>query len=538
MRAVQLAVLAASAAPAVSAKYVWPAQNDFIEDLLAIQSGYINFGFTDTVTPCGFGSNTPGQQTAAEWVRTAFRDAITHDKSAGTGGLDASIIYEATKDKRPSFNNTFTSMADFVNPHASAADMIALAFVSSIASCGGPRVPLRTGRIDATAAGPSGVPRPHDTLDSMTSAFARAGFSTSDMIAMVACGHTLGGVHSVDFPSITGGEVSDTNVPKFDRTGDRFDTAVVDEYLDGNGANPLVFGHNDTTNSDKRVFGADGNVTMTALRDPTTFSATCADILGRMIDAVPAAVTLSDPIELVDVKPYIERFELADTNTNTLAFEGRIRLRITNRNAATADDICVALNVLTRNGDKRTVAPALRARGTSQGFFGEAFAWYEFATELDAAAGVKAFDIELTNTGAADETYDNAGTGGYPVSDALLFAASQSCLDSSGVSDGHNATATVRAAVRQDLDEAGSKPVVKLARKIQQGVVLPRLEVEAVPMEKTVSRGGYVFYTAEMQLEPAGMSTTFDIELPTKDGTVVSKLHKTGQLSTGACPTL
>lgn len=31
----------------VSAKYVWPAQNDFIEDLLAMQSGYIRFGFTD-----------------------------------------------------------------------------------------------------------------------------------------------------------------------------------------------------------------------------------------------------------------------------------------------------------------------------------------------------------------------------------------------------------------------------------------------------------------------------------------------------------
>lgn len=473
-------------------------------------------------------------------MRTAFRDAITHDKSAGTGGLDASIIYEVGRDKTTRSANTFTSMADFVSPHASAADMIALAFVSSIASCGGPRVPLRTGRIDATSAGPAGAIRPSDTLDSMTSAFARAGFDTSDMIAMTACGHTLGGVHSVDFPTITGGEVADTNVPKFDRTGDRFDAAVVDEYLDSNGANPLVFGHNDTTNSDKRVFGADGNVTMKALRDLETFTTTCADVLGRMIDAVPAAVTLSDPIELVDVKPYIERFELADTNTATLAFEGRIRLRITNRNLAAADGISVTLNVLNRNGyeGKRTVVPALRARGTSQGFFGEEFAWYEFATELDAAAGVKAFDVQLTNTGAADETYDNAGTGGYPVSDALLFAASQSCLDSSGVSDGRNATATVRAAVRQDLDEAGSKPVVKLARKIQQeGVMLPRLEVESVPMEKTKTvRGGYVFYTAEIQLEPAGMSTTFDIELPTESGTVVSKLHKTGQLSTGACP--
>ena len=34
------------------------------------------------------------------------------------------------------------------------------------------------------------------------------------------------------------------------------------EYIAGTTQNPLVVGLNDTTNSDKRIFGSDGNVTM------------------------------------------------------------------------------------------------------------------------------------------------------------------------------------------------------------------------------------------------------------------------------------
>lgn len=30
----------------------------------------------------------------AEWLRTAFHDAASHDAAAGTGGIDGSIQYE------------------------------------------------------------------------------------------------------------------------------------------------------------------------------------------------------------------------------------------------------------------------------------------------------------------------------------------------------------------------------------------------------------------------------------------------------------
>ena len=34
------------------------------------------------------------------------------------------------------------------------------------------------------------------------------------------------------------------------------------EFVEGTTGNPLVVGANDTTNSDKRIFASDGNVTM------------------------------------------------------------------------------------------------------------------------------------------------------------------------------------------------------------------------------------------------------------------------------------
>jgi hypothetical protein len=46
-------------------------------------------------------------------------------------------------------------------------------------------IQLRAGRIDATAPGPTGVPRPQDSLAIATAAFAKAGFSQTDMIKAV-----------------------------------------------------------------------------------------------------------------------------------------------------------------------------------------------------------------------------------------------------------------------------------------------------------------------------------------------------------------
>lgn len=59
---------------------------------------------------------------------------------------------------------------------------------------------MKGGRVDAVRGGPSGLPQPHDGINKMITNFNRMGFNKEDMIALVACGHTLGGVHHADFP--------------------------------------------------------------------------------------------------------------------------------------------------------------------------------------------------------------------------------------------------------------------------------------------------------------------------------------------------
>ncbi|KAG6804791.1 hypothetical protein H0H93_006705, partial [Arthromyces matolae] len=66
--------------------------------------------------------------------------------------------------------------------------------VLGVASCGGPIIPYRAGRIDATQAGSATVPEPQQDLQTHIASFERQGFNQTEMIALVACGHTIGGV--------------------------------------------------------------------------------------------------------------------------------------------------------------------------------------------------------------------------------------------------------------------------------------------------------------------------------------------------------
>ncbi len=64
--------------------------------------------------------------------------------------------------------------------------------VSAVIGCGGPPIPFRAGRIDATTPGPETVPEPQETLEEHTAEFKRMGFNATEMIALTACGHSLG----------------------------------------------------------------------------------------------------------------------------------------------------------------------------------------------------------------------------------------------------------------------------------------------------------------------------------------------------------
>lgn len=102
------------------------------------------------------------------------------------------------------------------------ADTIALGAVASVAACGGPLVPYSAGRVDATVPGPATVPEPQQPLASHIESFRQQGFNQTEMIALVACGHTLGGVRQVDFPLIVTDDAIDVDTfdttPAFDNT--------------------------------------------------------------------------------------------------------------------------------------------------------------------------------------------------------------------------------------------------------------------------------------------------------------------------------
>lgn len=103
----------------------------------------------------------------------------------------------------------------------------------AVAGCGGPILPLRGGRVDATAAGRPGVPEPQQDLATHTESFRLQGFNPTEMISLVACGHTIGGVRKSDFPTVVTegepGQNTDSNgvliIDMFDTT-QHFDTNV------------------------------------------------------------------------------------------------------------------------------------------------------------------------------------------------------------------------------------------------------------------------------------------------------------------------
>ncbi|OHW95463.1 peroxidase domain-containing protein [Colletotrichum incanum] len=503
--------------------YAWPSKYDEIEDILSLQTGYrsrgfveaLDLGLTDTklgVTPCSFGGNIAGRQFAAEWIRTAFHDVATTDAAAGTGGLDGSIWFELarTENGGAAFNNTFSFFSNLYSVRASAADLLAMSVVVANAGCGGARMPFRAGRIDAVEAGPAGVPEPDTPLDTTRSTFAKAGFSESEMIALVACGHTLGGVHSRNNPHITGLDLTPDTVTKFDSTFDDFDNKIATEYIRGNTTNPLVVGKNETLNSDKRIFASDGNKTIQDLGcTKNGFKTACSDVFTRMIDTVPSAVRLTEPIEAVDIKPYVA---LALSGNGSITLSGLVRIRTTEGTGRDASDLVVHLSFADRNGEGSVTVPTtLDEGGVTYGLWGETFVWYQFETAIPASSGISKFLIHLTTpSDNATTVYRNDG-GGYALDDALLYQASASCVNRTSVNN--ERTFTITAAVRKD--RAADPVTMELVRLVRrQGIIHRKLEIESVKLAATgEEESGYLVFQGQMQLPTNGWSTSFDLIL-------------------------
>ncbi|KAK7038552.1 peroxidase [Favolaschia claudopus] len=420
--------LLATAAGATA--YIWPSpQLDALEaarfDVFGINSASAFSGF---IQPCDqFFSSFTGRSNAADWIRTAYHDMATFNSDDGTGGLDASIRF-AEEQARPEnvgdgFANTMQIITGQSNRYISIADSIALAALIAIENCGGPEIPFRGNRVDAIVPNSPGVPEPQQDIDAHIESFRKQGFTKEEMIGLVACGHSFGGVQHDAFPDT----VPDLNDPDntqsvqhFDTTFVTFDNNVATEYISGTTQNPLVSGHNDTTNSDKRIFMSDGNVTMRAFADsPSVFASTCSTLFARMLDTVPKETKLTEVITPMPVKP---RNVLLTLDNSTLRLFGKVRLW----NTAPSTSRSVRLLYTTHLGTTGNVTLGDAGISSSTGNKYTS-SWYSFNASfpfsflgIDAVAGVTSLSFLI------DGKLENQGGLGYAVQDGVLFS-STSC---------------------------------------------------------------------------------------------------------------
>ncbi|KAM0285986.1 hypothetical protein ACHAQH_001175 [Verticillium albo-atrum] len=486
----------------------WPSDTDELEEIMFQTTSTRSRKFADTVSPCTNQASGPGRHNAAEWLRTAFHDMATANTVRGTGGIDASLQYELTNGENtgPGFGTTLTFMSPYMTKKSTMADLIALGVYVSVRACGGPAVPFRAGRRDATAAGPVGVPQPQNAISIFRSQFDRMGFSPQEMIQVTACGHTIGGVHSAEFPDIIPAGTAPNGQIPLDSSVAVFDNKIVTEYLDGTTQNPLVVGRAVGLNkhADFKVYNSDRNVTMQAMASAAAFNDVCKTVLQKMIDVVPPSVTLTAPLEPYQVKPVALQLTLSTQGT-VMELTGLIRVRTTNMPQASIAGLTIDYKA--RNGGNDCGSSGcsftLALQGVGRGL-DDTFAWYPIARNVPLASGISSFTITVRRTDGTSTVYDNNGAS-YPLQDAVFLQRYQSCLlQSSGVT-------TLTAAVRNDRVDLPVRAVITY-KTAQTGSVVPELNIMTLDLTRGACIGPYTLFSVSTTI-PGGRSveSTFDI---------------------------
>ncbi|KAK1222472.1 hypothetical protein PQX77_014678 [Marasmius sp. AFHP31] len=389
---------------------------------------------------------------AAQWIRIAYHDMSTHNIEDGTGGLDASIRFELDRSENVGggMEDSLSDFSNFQTPHVSMADVIAIGTIFAYASCGGPNhtsISFQGGRVDAKSAGPPGVPEPQQDLQSHIESFRRQGFTQSEMIALVACGHTVGGVRKEDFLPI----VPDKDFALFNGDGQqRYTRAVVTRYLDDTTPNPLVVSPNVTMRSDLRIFSSDGNATMQRLAQGNNFNNECASLIERMIHKVPKDVTLTDPIVPIEYKiGKVRLFPSKDSDslrlTTTLRTlnvnpNRKIKLFWTDREGTTT---CPATGCSSESTQNEEITNDF---GNGFGFIGITASTYHFDVSIDSITSISKFWFEIDEGDkSAKKVIDNGGNGYEIEQDVVLFDPARS---TSGFLPGTGAVQSVTVAVQ------------------------------------------------------------------------------------------
>ncbi|CAD6569744.1 MAG: hypothetical protein ASARMPRED_003128 [Alectoria sarmentosa] len=382
----------------VTAQYVANTEALIIKEIEHLYFDAAPAGILSAITPCsnyydpstGASNNSLGMNTAAEWIRTAFHDFVTANIYSETGGIDASIGFETTRAENvgPAFNDALTFFSYFISDKVSRT-------VMAVGACGGPHIEMKGGRIDATAAGPPGVPEPETDIQDTLTDFSNAGFVTDDAITLTACGHTMGGVHHSTFPqAVPASAVSSTNTDgriAFDETVSVFDIGTVNDYVHGTGTlgGPLVTTANKTVNSDYRIYNSDSNGTMTRLSASASyFAGQCSDIFQRMIETIPQGVTLTtavDPTSTTNLRPYGIALNVNWKGNMTLT--GYFRYIQISGAAAAPSTLTIALINRAGQTTATTVTAPVSSADTGTGIWGPTRS-YAFTLSFSASAGL------------------------------------------------------------------------------------------------------------------------------------------------------
>ncbi|KAJ7229489.1 heme peroxidase [Mycena rebaudengoi] len=188
--------------------------------------------------PCDmfiFDGPNSGRSNAADWIRNAYHDMATYNSTDGSGGMDGSIHFAEEQSRAENtgdgFSNTVGLLFQEANRYISVADAFAIGAIMAIENCGGLDIAFRGGRVEAAVVNSPGVPEPEQDLDSHIASFSRQRFTPTEMIGLVACGHTFGGVQRDPFPDIVP-EVNDANNTQ---SVLHFDNNVATEYISASG---------------------------------------------------------------------------------------------------------------------------------------------------------------------------------------------------------------------------------------------------------------------------------------------------------------
>lgn len=486
-----------------------------LEHLLVDTDGAFRSGFKDAITPCSnyvSGSQLFGRQTSSQWLRVAFHDFVTAHVDEGTGGIDASIGFETlrSEDSGSAFNDSFAFFAPYVDARTSMADLVALSVVLSVGNCGGPQVPLRGGRIDATTDGAFGVPEPETDLTETLAEFASAGFNAVDSIGLTACGHSLGRVHHGGFPQVVPASAVTANNTaggvNLDSTPAEFDVVVVREYLGGNGqrGGPLVTSDNVTVRSDLRLYESDGNATMRALgASKEGFAATCKGLFERMINTVPKEVVLSAVVTPLRVKPVNVSFDidLSGDPLGRLVFGGSIRILRSDDESAPA-----AIHYSVSAGSNHYSGTASALSETGSNIWGNT-TFYPFSVT-----------VPTNNSPPSALTISSSGI------PSTTFKLQSAAFLIPSLTSATNNDLTISAAVLKGY----AKGVVAVSAQIvspipQQGTLAPAITSQSVDLVYSKSVGNYDIYSVALASDAAAdlSKTSVDITAEFKRGSKV-----------------